>query len=83
MDINKTIGNNLKYFRYKSKLSQEKFYEQYNLNPKYLACIERGEINISVKFLFKLCETLNIPVEDLLLYDSSKIVKSARIDSKK
>lgn len=46
MHLNKIIGTNLKSLRYKSGLSQEKFYEKYNLNPKYLACIERGKVNI-------------------------------------
>ena len=42
--IQVTIGKNLKYFRYKSGMSQEKFYGQYNLNIKYLASIERGKL---------------------------------------
>lgn len=42
MLLSKIIGNNLKFLRYQTGLSQEKFYEKYNLNPKYMACIERG-----------------------------------------
>ena len=42
-DIKKIIGINLRYIRYQSGLSQEKFYTKFNMNPKYLACIERGE----------------------------------------
>ena len=40
-DIKKTIGNNLRYIRFQKGLSQEKFYEQFNLNPKYLASLFR------------------------------------------
>ena len=38
--IQKIVGKNLKYFRYQSGLSQEKFYEKFGLNYKYLASVE-------------------------------------------
>lgn len=82
MLLSKIIGNNLKFLRYQTGLSQEKFYEKYNLNPKYMACIERGEINISVDFLQKLVNILNIKIEDLINYNDKKIIKYKRVDSK-
>ena len=83
MKLNKIIGINLKYIRFKSGLSQEKFYEKYNLNPKYLSCIERGEINISVNFLQNLANILDISVFDLIEYNENKLIDMKRIDSKK
>ncbi len=83
MNINKVIGNNLKYYRYKTGLSQEKFYEKYNLNSKYMACIERGEVNISINFLDNLSKKLNLNITDLIVYDKNKIIIDKRIDSKK
>lgn len=83
MDLNKIIGKNLKFIRFQSGLSQEKFYEKYNLNSKYLACIERGEINISVNFLQKLSKILNVSIMDLINYDKNKLITNKRIDSKK
>jgi len=83
MDLNKIIGKNLKFIRFQSGLSQEKFYEKYNLNSKYLACIERGEINISVNFLQKLSQILNVNIRDLITYDENKLISMRRIDSKK
>lgn len=82
-DIKKIIGMNLKYIRYQSGLSQEKFYEQYDLNPKYLACIERREINISVNFLFALAKTFDISVGELVTFDEQKIISKKRVDEKK
>lgn len=82
MLLSKIIGNNLKYLRYQTGLSQEKFYEKYNLNPKYMACIERGEINLSVDFLQKLAKTLNVKIDYLINFDNKKIIKYKRIDSK-
>ena len=83
MELKKIIGSNLKYIRYKSGLSQEKFYEMYHMNPKYLASIERGEINITVNFLQNLANTLDVNIYDLLEYNNKKIITSKRIDSKK
>lgn len=82
-DIKKIIGINLKYIRYQSGLSQEKFYEQYHLNPKYLASIERGEINVSIEYLYELANTLKTPITELVLEDESKIIDKKRIDEKK
>ena len=81
-DIKKTIGNNLRYIRYQKNLSQEKFYEQYNLNPKYLASVERGEINIGVEFLANLAEALDVKIEDLILEDEKKKISKKRVDAK-
>lgn len=83
MNLNQIIGQNLKYLRYKKGLSQEKFYSKYNLDPKYLASIERGEINISVNYLQKLAAILKVNVLELLKYDDSKQIYEKRIDSKK
>ncbi len=82
MTSKEIIGRNLKYYRYKSGLSQEAFYAKHNLSPKYLACVERGEINLSIDFLDKLARHLNISIFDLLSTDEDRIINSKRIDSK-
>ncbi len=82
-DIKKTIGNNLRYIRYQKGLSQEKFYEQFNLNPKYLASIERGEINMGVEFLANLAIALDIPITELILEDPKKKINKRRVDQKR
>lgn len=82
MLLSKIIGNNLKHLRYQTGLSQEKFYKKYNLNPKYMAFIERGEINLYVDFLQKLAKTLNVNIDYLINFDNKKIIKYKRVDSK-
>ena len=82
-DIKKTIGNNLRYIRFQKGLSQEKFYEQFNLNPKYLASIERGEINIGVEFLANLAIALEVPITELILEDTKKKITKRRVDQKR
>ncbi len=79
-DIKKIIGNNLRYIRYQTGLSQEKFYSQYNLNPKYAACVERGEINISVEYLFNLSKNFNVSMSELVTYNEKKIIRKKRVD---
>ena len=82
MDIKKIIGNNIKYIRYQSGLSQEKFYEQYHLSSKYLACIERGEINIGVELLDALAKVFHTTPADLVTESPNKIIEKKRIDQK-
>ncbi len=82
MTSRKIIGINLKYYRYQSGLSQEEFYNKYHLSPKYLACVERGEINATIDFLDKICNALNISLADLTTFDENKIINSKRIDAK-
>jgi len=81
--IQSIIGINLKYYRYKSGMSQEKFYEQFGLNSKYLASIERGEVNVSVEFLYNLAKLLKIDIREFFNPDESRIIKNKRIDSVK
>ncbi len=82
MDIKKIIGMNLKYIRYQSNLSQEKFYSKYHLSTKYMAQVERGEINIGVELLDALAKAFHIPISELVTYDKTKRIKKKRIDEK-
>lgn len=80
--IQNVIGRNLKYFRYQSGLSQEKFYEKFGLNYKYLASVERGEVNVSVEFLDTLAKLLKIDIREFFNPDESRMVTKKRIDEK-
>jgi transcriptional regulator with XRE-family HTH domain len=80
--IEEVIGTNLKYFRYKSGLSQEKFYSSLGLNPKYYASIERGEVNVSVEFLDQLSKLLNVDIREFFNRESNRIINKKRIDER-
>ena len=82
MKTKELIGRNLKYLRYKSGLSQEEFYTSHNLSFKYLAMVERGEVNISVDFLDRLAKKLKVDPHELLKDDKTRIINQKRIDSK-
>lgn len=82
MKLKNIIAINLKYYRYKENLSQEKYYTKYGLSPKYLAAVERAEINFTVDFLENLAKTLKINVNDLITYNKNHIINKKRIDNK-
>ncbi len=82
MRIETIIGNNLKYYRYKANLSQEKFYGQFGLNYRYLASVERGKINVSVEFLDHLAKVLKIDIREFFNPDKKRWVFKKRIDGK-
>ena len=82
-DIKKIVGNNVRFIRFQTGLSQEKFYEQFDLSPKYLASIERGEVNMSVEFLANLATALNVSLTELILEDPAKVVLKKRVDQKR
>ncbi len=83
MSLKEIVGINLKYYRYKSGKSQEKFYTELELNPKYLSSIERGEENISTDYVEVLAKKLNVEINDLILFNESHVITKKRIDEKK
>ncbi len=82
MNLKEIIGINLKYERYKSGLSQEKFYSNLGLSYKYLACVERGEENITTDYIDLLAKKLNITSEDLITFNKEHIIVKKRIDER-
>lgn len=61
------ISHNIKYYREKQKLSQEKLAEKSDLSISYIKQLESGKIfkNISLTTLLKLSKALNINVNKL------------------
>jgi transcriptional regulator with XRE-family HTH domain len=63
--IYKQFGNNVRKFRVRRNLSQEKLAELSDLHRTYIGGIERGERNLSLKNIYKIAEALNIKVSEL------------------
>lgn len=82
MNLKEIVGMNLKYYRYKTGLSQEKYYSDLELSPKYLACIERGEVNLTIENIENLAKKIGITTQDLINYDENHKIKKKRIDEK-
>ena len=83
------LAINMKYFRYKSNLSQEKFAEALDTNLVYENQIEKGKRNPSLKMLDKIADNisklLNITITsaELITYDENKVIYSKRVDERK
>ena len=82
MNLKEVVGINLKYYRYQSGLSQEKFYTNLDLNPKYMACIERGEENITIDHIDEIASKIGISTHELITYNKKHIINKKRIDEK-
>ena len=83
------LAINLKYFRFKSNLSQEKFAEVLGTNLVYENQLENAKRNSSIDMLDRLAHNIsklmnyNVSAADLITYDEEKIVYSKRIDERK
>lgn len=60
MDIKKTFGDNVKSYRLKLKLSQEKFAELCGLHRTYISDIECYQRNVSLDTVQKIASAINI-----------------------
>lgn len=65
MTIQEKLGQNIRGYRVKMKLSQEKFAEEIGIHRTYAGAIERGEKNITIVILDKISKALNITISEL------------------
>lgn len=71
VDIREVFSQNLKYYRIKSNISQEKLSEVVGLTYKYISDLERQLYDPSLKTIDSLAKALNIETYLLLKYDES------------
>ena len=65
-DLYKQLGKKVKLARAKADFTQEKLAEKAGLHRTYIAGIETGRRNISIKNLEKIAKALGIKTNDLL-----------------
>ncbi len=58
--IRKTLGVNIKYYRYLIGYTQEQLAEECNLSPRYISDIENSQGNISVDTLENIAIVLKV-----------------------
>ncbi len=68
----KFVGNKLKQARLSNNLSQVELAEKINLSEKHISNIERGQNFPSLDTFFKMCEVLNLSLNDFGLAVNSK-----------
>ncbi len=62
----KSLGQAIRNYRKKSKLTQERLGELADLNPKYIGEVERMEKTISVDALARIAKALKVRLRDLV-----------------
>ncbi|MGV7928478.1 MAG: helix-turn-helix domain-containing protein [Spirochaetota bacterium] len=62
----KLIGKNIRMEREKAMLTQEQMAELNGIDYKYYQKIEYGEVNITIRTLYKICEKLKIHPKQIL-----------------
>lgn len=65
-ELQRVVGQNLLAIRKRQDLSQEAFAELLGFHRTYVAAIERGEKNLSLRSLERLAELLGVSPLDLL-----------------
>ena len=71
MDIIRVFGTNLRKYRTKLKVSQEKFAELCGLHRTYISDIERFRRSISLENVQRIADALGIDTYMLFLEDKS------------
>lgn len=67
MNLLYIFGNNIRKYRKKLGLSQEKFAELCDLHRTYISDVERGERNVSIQNVQKIAHALKIDAYKLLM----------------
>tara|TARA_B110000037_G_scaffold2805_1_gene3198 strand:+ start:587 stop:811 length:225 start_codon:yes stop_codon:yes gene_type:complete len=63
-NLSERVAKLLKLIRLEKKISQEKLALKCNVDRKYIHIIEKGNSNISIGMLNKLCDGLEIEILD-------------------
>ncbi|MCM1181335.1 MAG: helix-turn-helix domain-containing protein [Clostridium sp.] len=66
MNITEEIGNRIRYYRTRQKISQEKLSEYSDLHPTYIGQLERGEKTPTIETLYKIARGLHISLSTLV-----------------
>jgi len=70
--IQKQVGKRIREIRLSKKISQEVCALNCDLNRTYLGRVERGEQNISIINLNKICKSLDVSLKDFFDSDIFK-----------
>ncbi len=65
----KLLGKNIKKYRELKGLTQSELAEFVGLSREYIADIERGLKNVSLRKLYLIVDTLNVKCSDLINFD--------------
>lgn len=64
-EITKRVGQRIRNYRVRSKLSQEQLAERSGCHPTYIGQVERGEKNATLESIAKIAAALDVPLSQL------------------
>ncbi|MDR1748331.1 MAG: helix-turn-helix transcriptional regulator [Spirochaetaceae bacterium] len=65
MNLREKFTNNMRKLRIEHNLSQEELADKAGLHRTYIGSVERGERNITIDVMEKICNALEVPITDL------------------
>ncbi|MFI3166796.1 MAG: helix-turn-helix transcriptional regulator [Bacillota bacterium] len=65
-DINKTLGERIKFARSNAKMTRERLAETINVSPRFLADVESGKVGVSIQTLANISKALTVSSDYLL-----------------
>ncbi len=65
MSIAYEIGQRIRFYRKQKNLTQEQLAELCNFHPTYIGQLERGEKNATLESIYKVAQSLDIPLSQL------------------
>lgn len=83
MNLKKTFGKNLKYYRYQKKYTQEYFAELTDSNTTYISDVENGKYSVSFEKIAIFADVLGIQVFELFIDNKEKTNLPRRVDMNK
>jgi transcriptional regulator with XRE-family HTH domain len=69
------IGHNVRGFRNRLGVSQEKLAELASVDRAYMGCVERAEKSVSAEVLYRIGEALKIKPHLLLIEEAYKLTE--------
>lgn len=69
-DFAKNFGIKIKYFRLLRGITQEELSERIEMSTRYVSDIENGKVNVTLKTINKIAESLSIEGWELLKFTS-------------
>lgn len=64
------VGLKIKLARVKENLTQEQLAERADISSSYVSAIERGKQSVSLEYMNRIADALNLPVTELLVHES-------------
>lgn len=63
------VGLKIRLTRVKENMTQEQLAEKADISSSYISAIERGKQSVSLEYVDRIAEALQVPVTELLVYE--------------